>query len=210
MPESIESFVAKLQTEGVEAGKQAAEKVKADAQAEAEKVVADARQQAEKIQADAEAKAKETQERTKTELSLAARDTVLKLRDSLGRGLSGLLAEGVKENLEDEGLLRDVLREMILLYAKADAEQAGAVTVTVSDEMQGKLSDWAKSELAQALSGRNAKVDLKGGLAQAGFEYEVDGATVEVTLDAVVEVLSEMLSDPVREILQQGLAEKKG
>jgi len=209
MPESIETFVSKLQNEGVEAGKQAAEKIKADARKEAEQIVANARKQAEQIAADAGKQAEQIQVRAKTELSLAARDTVLKLRDSLGRAMSALLAEGAKRQLDDADFLRDVLKDVIVQYAKADAEQAGEVTVTLGDEMKGKLADWAKSELSKAVGGKNAKVDIKGGLSQAGFEYEVEGATVEVTLDSVVEALSEMLSDAVREVVQRGLSEGK-
>lgn len=209
MPESIEQFVTKLQNEGVEAGKQAAEKIKADAQEEAEQIVADAKKQAEQITADAEKQAERMQVRAKTELSLAARDTVLKLRASLGRAMSALVAEGAKRQLEDADFLRDVLREVIVQYARADAEQAGKVTVTLSDEMKGKLADWAKSELSKAVAGEGTKVDVKDGLAQAGFEYEIEGATVEMTLDSVVEVLSQMLSDAVREVVQRGLSEGK-
>ena len=39
MPETIESFVAKLQADGVEAGKAEAEKLLADAQAHADRII---------------------------------------------------------------------------------------------------------------------------------------------------------------------------
>jgi len=44
MPESIESFVKKLQSEGVDAGKKAAEKIIKEARQEAEKIFAQAKQ----------------------------------------------------------------------------------------------------------------------------------------------------------------------
>jgi vacuolar-type H+-ATPase subunit H len=43
MPEGIESFVKKLQDEGVNAGKEAAEKIKNDANREADNMIADAK-----------------------------------------------------------------------------------------------------------------------------------------------------------------------
>jgi hypothetical protein len=41
-------------------------------------------------------------------------------------------------------------------------------------------------------------IDLRGTLAEAGFAYEIAGGTVEVTVDSVVEVLSEMVGAELR------------
>jgi len=49
MTETIESFVTKLRTEGVQQGKQEAERIRMEAQKDAESVLAGARSQAEKI-----------------------------------------------------------------------------------------------------------------------------------------------------------------
>ena len=51
-------------------------------------------------------------------------------------------------------------------------------------------------------------IDLAGTLRQAGFEYNAGGATIEVTLESVVAVLSEMFSPRLREILATATAKE--
>ena len=51
--------------------------------------------------------------------------------------------------------------------------------------------------------------ELAGTLKEAGFEYTVGGATVEVTLSSVVESLSEMVSPALRDILAAAATEPK-
>jgi hypothetical protein len=55
----------------------------------------------------------------------------------------------------------------------------------------------------------NVSLDLKGTLADAGFEYQVDGANIEVTLSSIVEALTELVNPNLREILEQAMAEPK-
>ncbi|MHC4982208.1 MAG: hypothetical protein ACYTF6_03445 [Planctomycetota bacterium] len=208
--ETIESFVAKLQAEGVEAGKQAAEKLKAEAQRQAERTLEAAKAEAEKIAAQAKAEAEKTLARSKTELKLAARDTVLKLRDSLNAGLSAVLARGAKEKLSDVDFLGTVLHELVMLYARDEQRSTRQVKINVRPELRDKLANWALGELGgeEGKDGHHS-IDLKGSLSQAGFEYQVSGATTEVTLDSVVAVLSELVSPALRELLDKAMAGDK-
>ncbi len=210
MPETIESFVAKLQAEGIEAGKLAAEEFKADAQKQAERTLADAKAQAQKIIADANAQAEAIKTRGQTELALGARDTILKLRDSLSRALSAVIAEAAREKLSDVDFLGKVLHELVLLYATADRDHKVLIKINVPEELRERLVDWALKELGQeAVDAVRPSIDLKGTLSQAGFEYEVSGATVEVTLEAVVTTLSELVGPALRETIDQAVAEQK-
>ena len=83
MPESIESFVKKLQDEGVNAGKEAAEKIRNEAKLEADNMIADAKAEADQILAKARDNAGKQLHRMQTELELAARDVILKLRETI-------------------------------------------------------------------------------------------------------------------------------
>ena len=96
MVETIESFVAKLQADGVDAGRQEAEKLRADARAEADKIIAAAKADADKILADAKTQAADLLARGKTELSLAARAAVLKLQVALALGPQAIVAQAVR------------------------------------------------------------------------------------------------------------------
>ena len=99
MAESIESFVAKLQSEGVQAGEEAAAKIRTAAQEQAEQIVQEARQQAEKIITDAQTEAESTWAKSQNELKLAARDAAMRLRDTLTKALRMVLVGPIEEQL---------------------------------------------------------------------------------------------------------------
>jgi len=209
MAETIESFVAKLQAEGVQAGRQAAEKLLDQAKAQAEEIISEARKQAEEIKAQADKEAAARMDRAQTELTLAARDAVLRLRDALRRGISRILAAGAQAQLADAGLLREVIRELVTTYAKADADGRGTVEVNVTPETRKKLVDWVIHELEQELVGQSGcSVNLRESLRQEGFELRISGSTVEVTLESVVNALADLVSPALRELLEPPAGEE--
>ena len=207
MPETIESFVAKLQADGVEAGKAEAEKLLADAQAHADRIIADAKVQAEKIVATGTTDADNLLARGKTELSLASRDTVLKLQEALNRAMRTLVSDAVKAPMTDTAFLGKLLHEVVLLYVKELQENREVMRINVSGPLREELTQWALKEIGQAtVDGYRGCLDMKSTLAAAGFEYTVGGATVEVTPDSVTDVLAEMLSPSLRDLLTQAIA----
>jgi V/A-type H+-transporting ATPase subunit E len=203
MAETIESFVSKLQEEGVQAGQQAAEKLRADAQAEADKIIADAKDQAEQILADAQADADGKIARAQTEMELAARDTVAKLRDTLEQCLSAVFAEASAEKLQDTDFIGKALYDIVTMYAKSEKDQKAVVHINVPDEMRTQLKEWAFSTLgSEAVEQARPRFELKGKLKQVGFEYEVHGGTVEVTTASVTQLLSDMVTPALQDLLQ--------
>lgn len=201
MPESLESFVKKLQSEGIEAGKDAAEKIKKDARREAEKILADAKADAEKIVAKAESDAERQLSRAQNDLELAVRDAVLKIGESLGRILSVILAGRVKKKLSEPDYIGEIMREVIIAYAKADARQAPQIEINIPKKMRDKLNDSALKDLSQNLYGDQDKLALQSTFSKAGFEYKIHGATVEVSPDSVSELLSEMVNPALQDII---------
>ena len=202
MADTIESFVAKLQADGVETGKAEAEKITADATADAERIVANARAEAEKIIADAQADADGLLARGRTELALAARDTTLKLNEALSGALTRIVSESVAKPMSDPQFLGSLLHEVVLIYVKGLQQRGEVMTLNVPESLQEQLTDWAMHEIGQgAIEGSRGSVDLKAALAGAGFEYTVSGATVEVTPESVTTALTEMLTPRLREIL---------
>jgi len=207
MAETIESFVAKLQAEGVQTGQEAAEKLRAEARRQAEEIINQAEARAEKIVADARTEAEKILARSKTELALAARDAALRLHEAMGRALQAVIARGVKAKLTDSEFIGKTLHELIMLYAKAELE-SGSIEINVSPQIREQLTKWALHEIAlEATDSAHLSIDLKGKLAEAGFEYNVaSGATVEVTLDSVVQALMELVGPGLREVLSAAMA----
>jgi vacuolar-type H+-ATPase subunit E/Vma4 len=212
MPESLQSFVKKLQTEGVDAGRDAGEKIKKEATHEAEKILAAAKADAEKILAKTEKDAERQLSRAQNELGLAVRDAVLKLGESLGHVLSVMLARRVEKKLSDPDYIGEIMREVIITYAKADAGRQPRIEINIPKKMHDNLIDSALKDLFKNLQGDQDKLALRATLLKAGFEYKIHGATVEVSPDSVSELLSEMVNPALQEIIDSvvGKMGKKG
>ncbi|MCD6304251.1 MAG: hypothetical protein J7M21_04740 [Planctomycetes bacterium] len=212
MAETIETFVAKLQQEGVEAGRKEADRIREEARKQAEDIVAEARREAEKLIADARAKADDMLARARTELALASRDAILRLREALSRGLSALLAHEVGKDLEDPQFIGKVLHEIVMLFVQSDFKKAReTLKINVRPEMRDKLVSWAMSEIGKEVVEQvRPSIDLKGTLAEAGFEYTCGGSTVEVTTDSVVETLMDLVGPSLHEAIAKAAAENAG
>ncbi len=190
MAETIESFVARLQQEGVESGRRQAGELVAAARAEAGRIVDDARREATGARARADA-----------ELRLAARDVSLKLQRTLTDALRAALARAVEPRLSDPDFVAALLRELVLTYARADAARELEIEINVAPEMRDRLAVWALREMREARSdGSSTKIDLETTLGRAGFEYRIHGAAIEITVESVVERLMELVGPAVREL----------
>jgi V/A-type H+-transporting ATPase subunit E len=208
MPESIESFIKKLQAEGVDAGKEAAEKIMKEAEQAAEEIIADAKNEAEKIVAKAKEDAEWKLSHARTQLELAIRDTILKLRESLSDILSALLTQRAEEKLSEADYLGDILHEVIVAYARADADKQTPIEINVSKKMRDKLNEDVLHDLLKNLKGDTDTMGLRATLSKAGFEYKIQGATVEVNADSVSELLSEMVTPALQEVIEKAAGKR--
>ena len=210
MGQTIQAFVDKIRTEGIQAGQKQADDLLAEARQQAERILAQAEQDKDKMLADAGDQAQRTLARGRTELELAARDAAGRLRDALGRAIQAVIAAGVKAKLEDETFVAQALHEIITQYGKAEFEDKRTLEINVPQEMRQKLIDWALAHIgADKLGPEHVTFDLQGALGQAGFEYNATGATVEVTVESVVEVLGSLVAPALREILDKAMAGDK-
>ena len=204
MPQNIEAFVKTLESEGVDAGKKASEKIQADARQQAEKIIADGRAAADKIIAQAKAEAEKIKIRMNSSLELAARDAISMLREQLSRQLTSLLSWHVENALGKEDTLAKILCEVIPAYARADADKKLTAQLNVPENMKAGLLQGAIGELAESLRNKNTQIDVKHNLAEAGFEYKIESSTVEVNKESVTALLMEMLDPQLAQFLEKG------
>lgn len=203
MTETIETFVSRLHQEGVQAGHAEAEKIQTQARRQADQIIQDARQQAQQILTQAQAQAASSLEKGKTELQLAARDTILTLRSKIIQILQTVLRGAVKPALEDGEFLRSLLRDIVMQYAQADSEKGRQIKINLTQDQYKKLADWAIEKAHQAVQEMGMSLDLKGTLHQPGFEYQVGDATVEVTVESTVQMLMQFVSPALTDLLEQ-------
>lgn len=211
MTQTLESFIDRLRTDGVEAGQQAAEGVRREAEREAEKRLRDAEAQAQQIVQAAEAKAQQTLARTQTDLQLAARDTVAKLRETLSQAVTRALEKAVAVKLDDADFLADLIRQIVLEYVEKDAVGETTLTFNVAEPMRQKLTHWAIETFhtkAKDKKHEKLSVELHGALTGAGFEYKMSEGTVEITVESVVQVLSEIVAPELRKLIAEAAGEQ--
>ena len=206
MPKNIEAFVETLKSEGVDAGKKAAQKIETEAQAQADQIVTQAKAQADVIISDAEVEAKKIKSRMDSSLELATRDALLALKEKLSQLLTALLAREVEAALSTEDTLASVLREVIPAYAKTDSKASVPADIVVPETLKGKLLESTLKELVKTLKNKGIQAEVKNSLAQAGFEYRIEGSTVEVSTDSVTALLAEMIDPELRHILDSAIA----
>ena len=211
MTQALESFIDRLRTDGVESGRKAAEEIRQEAEREAEKRIRDAEAKAKQIVDAAEKQREQTLARTQTDLKLAARDTVAKLRETLSQAVTRALEKAVATKLDDPEFLSDLIRQVATQYAGTDAGGDNMLVINVRDPMRQKLAHWA-IETFHKEKGKDGKpagpsVELHGSLASAGFEYKLSEGTVEITVESVVQVLSEIVTPELRKLVAESVGD---
>ena len=203
MPTNIESFVKTLESEGIDAGKKAAMKIEAKAREKAEEITAEAKEKANQIITEAQAEAEKVKARMNSSLELAVRDTIFLLREKLSQQLKAILKSNVEKALNDEETLLNVLREVISAYAKADIENKLTTEVNISNNLKSRLLETSLRELAHSLNKQNVQLDISYNLANEGFEYKIEGSTVEVSTDSVTSLLADMIDPGLQHFLEK-------
>ena len=197
----LESFIETIRKDGVEAGRQAATELQREAEREAARILADAKESARKIVADAESQREQILARGQAELSLAARDTLVRLRETLGRAVADIFYRKTQKVFANTEFLSGLIRDVVRQYTEKDAAGHQSLVVTLSESTRQELREWALTNLADGRSQRGLSVELREGLAGAGFHYQIDGGTIEITPEAVVSVLSEFVSPSLSELV---------
>ena len=200
MPTNLESFVKTLESEGVDAGRKAAQKIEAEAKQNADKIIAEGKLQAKQIIEKADSEAETIKARMTSSLELAARDSILMLREKISEQLTKLLQLNIEKALNNEETLVSILREVIPAYVKGSIDKQ-TTEVNISSNLQGKVLDGALKELTKSLQGQNVELDINRSLAKAGFEFKVEGSTIEVSTESVTEMLSEMIDPDLQKFL---------
>ncbi len=110
----LEQLTQKLYEEGLSKGRSEGEKIVADAQAKAKKTLADAEEKAREIVRKASSEAEDLRKNTMTEISLAGREAVAKIKDEIA-GL--VVARSIEGGVKQAGLDTAFIKEMLLAVA---------------------------------------------------------------------------------------------
>lgn len=201
MENKLQELTRKLYDEGLEKGRAEADKLLADARKDAQRIVAEARAQAEQIVREAEAKAEDAAKNSLTEITLAGRQAVAKIKSEIASMIvAKSTSQGVKQAMMDPAFIEKMLLAVAANWNGADA---GKVT------LQALLPEADRKTLDAAFE-RSARELLDAGI-EVGYSKQVrsgfrvgpkEGGYYISFSDADVEaLLGEYLRDKVSQLL---------
>jgi V/A-type H+-transporting ATPase subunit E len=183
----VQELIAKLRGEGVDAGREEAARILADAHRRAEEVLENAQREAADMVGIARATAEAEVRAMREALRLAQRDTVLALKDELTGLLCARLQSAVRDALREPEAMRTALAVALDALARSGADGAELQPAAESEALlQGPLRGLLDVLLARG-------VVLRAGVPQAaGLRLRLNGQGIEV--DLTDEALAELLA----------------
>ncbi|MEO1681146.1 MAG: hypothetical protein AAFU80_23610 [Pseudomonadota bacterium] len=209
----VDELIARLRTNGVEAGKAEAERLVAEAKAEAARLVAEARRAADSERETAKRDADNYVRAGKLALETAMRDAVQQMRGDIMRRFRGDVRRLVSAQTVDP----DVLKRMILELAGRGRERVGEEPVEVilpaevigPEQIREKADDIRSGELTGYVLGLTGEMLREGVTLRAdsdlagGVRVRVMGEDVEIDLseEAVADMLMDHLQPRFRAVM---------
>ncbi|MFI3280115.1 MAG: hypothetical protein SNG49_03260 [Rikenellaceae bacterium] len=163
MENKLQILTQKLYDEGLEKGRQEADLLVSDAKAKAAKIIEDAKAEAEAVLKKAQSTAEDTQKNSMTEISLAGKQAVAKIKSEIENAIvTKITAEPIKAAAADASFIK----EMLLAVA---ANWNGASSSKI--ELQALLPEASKAKLDASIK-KSATELLKAGV-EVGYSSQV-------------------------------------
>lgn len=180
MGEDLQSLLEKINREGVEKAQAKADEIIATAKAKADALMKNAREEADKAKTDAEKTSADYAARATETIRQSARDTVLKVEESVTKLLTNLLAKDVDAALAKPETVGALVREAVL-----------GLVGTAEVALPAQLAPALKAQLAAQ---DNVSVVMDETLG-TGFSVRLDNGRIEhaFTGEAVATELAKRL-----------------
>ncbi len=163
MENKLQQLTQKLYADGLEKGRSEAESLVANAKAEAAKIVAEAKAESEAILKQAKSKAEDVEKNTMTEISLAGKQAIAKIKSEVAEVI---IAKSTSGGVTAATLDAEFIKNMLLSVAK---NWNGADSSKV--ELKALLSEGERTKLDAAF-GTSAKELLSQGV-EVGWSEDV-------------------------------------
>lgn len=201
MENKLQQLTQKLYDEGLEKGRAEAERLVAEAREEAKKILSEARAQADDIVKKAEAKADDVAKNTMTEITLAGKQAVSKIKTEIAALIiAKATAQGVKEAVVDPAFIKEMLLAVAKNWNGADAgkvELKALLPETEQARLDAAFEKSAKELLAAGIEvgySKDVKTGFRVGAKDGGYYISFADADIEA-------LMSEYLRGKVSEML---------
>lgn len=193
--DKIQELTSKLYSEGIEKGKEEAEKIINEAKALSNRIIEDAKNKAREIVAAAEKEAKELKSNTEAELKLYASQAIEALKTEIINLVTDKLAKSnVKAAFEDKEFMQKVILELVKNWAR---DEKLVIGVENAEALKNYIAANAKGLLEKGL-----KIESVSGI-KTGFILAPEDSTYKVKFgeEEFVEYFKEFLRPQIRELL---------
>lgn len=195
--DKIQELTSKLYSEGVEKGKQEAEKIIAEANAQKKQILDEAKAKAQEIIATAEKQSAEMRSHTEAELKLFAAQAIEALKTEITNLITDKLAsDNVKAALHDQTFIQKIIVELVRNWSKNEKLTIG---VQNSKELETYIASNAKDLLDKGL-----KIESINGI-KSGFTLSPEDGSYKVKFgeEEFIEYFKEFLRPQVQKLLFQ-------
>jgi V/A-type H+-transporting ATPase subunit E len=213
----VEALIRKLREEGVAAGQKKAEEIVADAQKRSEWILQEAEREAQLLLKNAREESELMKAAGQDALKLAARETLLMVRDSLLVGFDQEVVRLVSQEMAKEECLRQIILELAgRLRKESGLDDNRKVKIRIPEQAMGfdelkRNPDQLEHDFLSRLTAVIASDLLKEGVQIEAadvpgygvlIKLEDDNIVIDFTDAAVAALLSEHLQPRFRALLQ--------
>jgi V/A-type H+-transporting ATPase subunit E len=193
--DKIQEITSKLYAEGIEKGKEEANKIVAEAKVLRNQIVEEAKKEAEQIVVSAKKETHEWKSNTESELKLFASQAVEALKSEITNLVTGKLsASNVKAALEDKTFMQKLITELVQNWSKNE-------TLTIGVENSEELKQYI-SENAKYLLDKGLKIESVNGLKTSFILSPEDGSyRVKFGEEEFIEYFREFLRPQIQKLL---------
>ncbi|QRX63246.1 hypothetical protein JS578_10245 [Dysgonomonadaceae bacterium zrk40] len=193
--DKIQELTSKLYTEGVEKGRDEAERIIAGAKAKEKKILEEAEEKANQLIAAAQKEQAELKKNTEAELKLYASQSAEALKTEIINLLTDKLATmNVKAAMEDKGFMQKLIGELVTHWSENE-------TLTVGVEHPEELESYIASNLKQILE-KGLKIEAVNGI-KTGFTLSPADGSYKMRFgeEEFIDYFKEFLRPQIRQLL---------
>lgn len=199
MGNKLQELTDKLYQEGLEKGRAEADNLVAEAKSKAQKIVAEAEARAAEIVAAAEDKAADVEKNAMTEISLAGKQAVAKIKAEIE---NLIVAKSAGEGVKSANLDATFIKDMLLAVAKGWNNGAKVELSALLPEAKKAELDKGIAAAAKALLAEGVEVGFSADV-KSGFKVgeKNGGYYISFSDESFQALLSSYLRDKVAELL---------
>ena len=192
----VATFARQLRQDGIDAARSEAERILAEAHTQAAGILQEAEATVRRLEADSRAAMEQDRTRFSAEIGLAARDTMLAVRQQIEQVVMRLLRAKIDDALAAEEVVRAAIIEIIKHHAPGSAWE-----IAVDSRIGASLVAAAVNEL---FKGREAVFAVVEEFGRSGLEFRTigGGEVLELSADSVAEVFQRLLSPELRKLVE--------